>query len=120
MSTVRIGRDDYEPARQRKDGNDLSHARRVPALPIPDLRFEHTYLKNIRPHIRVEHTEEQASESLIQEKSEETHDILTPRDVVHVAWGKMIWITTKEQIISPLVQGVLWWVQRLMIVLNNT
>ena len=114
MSTVRIGRDDYDPSRKHRHEHEhethhgLNRAHHVPILPIPDLRFEHTYLKNIRPHVQVAHVDAQVSQSTSGEKGSEFHESSGSREVVRVSWGNVIWVTTKEQVLSPLVQGVIW------------
>lgn len=110
MSTVRIGRDDFKPPQHPYDdhrapgGLHSSHKRRqriaVPA--IPDLRFEHTYLRNVRKHVHVERVK-----AHIHEKAE-VQAYPPGAEVVHVAWGNVLWITFKEQVISPLIQGLLW------------
>ena len=62
MSSVRIGRDDF-PATIHDAGDHESlehifvtsdrHTSKMPT--VPDLRYEHSYLKSIRPHVHVEH-----------------------------------------------------------------
>ncbi|KAI0042755.1 hypothetical protein FA95DRAFT_535022 [Auriscalpium vulgare] len=76
------------------------HAPRLPASVIPDLRFEQTYLKKITPHIRLERG--------VRVKGKEKEGDHVAGEVVSVEWGKVIWITARDQVISPLVQGVLW------------
>ena len=68
-----------------------------------DLRFEQNYLKSIAPHVRF--TTPASDEN-------EKH-----RDVVHlqgqrldIKWGRVIWITTRDQVLAPMFQGVVWWV----------
>ena len=121
MSSVRIGRDDFNPPPQNlfhdephhhpPRHHDLAHPRRSTTLPIPDLRFEYTYLKNIRPHVRVQHPEVEVE---IVEKGGVVPAAASSQEVVQVAWGKVLWITTKEQVISPLLQGILWCVYWLL------
>lgn len=116
MSTIRIGRDDFDATRHDTDPfllrhpglGDLSrraHSRPIP--PIPDLRFEYTYLKNIRSHVRVERIEESATTDEKGVAGDEQVASLS-KEVVHVEWGSVMWVTFKEQFVSPLVQGVLW------------
>ena len=110
MSTVRIGRDDFKPSKHTHDDYRApgslhpSHERRqriaVPA--IPDLRFEHTYLRNVRKHVHVERVKTHSHDKA------EVQDLSPGAEVVHVAWGNVLWITFKEQLISPLIQGLLW------------
>ncbi|EIM89133.1 uncharacterized protein STEHIDRAFT_129661 [Stereum hirsutum FP-91666 SS1] len=75
------------------------------ALPIPDLRFEYTYLKRVRPYVHVQRkTEDKNTDKEGEEVAEDTEG----EEVVTVEWGKVIWITTRDQVISPLLQGALW------------
>lgn len=77
------------------------------ALPIPDLRFEYTYLKRVRPYVHVQRkTEDKNTDKEGEEVAEDTEG----EEVVTVEWGKVIWITTRDQVISPLLQGALWYV----------
>ncbi|EKM57511.1 uncharacterized protein PHACADRAFT_251182 [Phanerochaete carnosa HHB-10118-sp] len=118
MSTVRIGRDDSKPSRHSHHDHDpLGHLHvqyerrhKISVPTIPDLRFEHTYLKNIRQHVHVKYMQTKSisdvtGKSEAQESSQGT-------EVVHVAWGKVLWITVREQVIGPLAQGLLWGVLR--------
>ena len=57
--------------------------------PIPDLRFEPTYMRKVGQHVRIEKKEGGV-------------------EVVHVEWGKVLWITTKDQILAPMLQGAVW------------
>lgn len=75
------------------------------ALPIPDLRFEYTYLKRVRPYV---HVQRRTEEKYTDEKEEGAAEDTEGQEVVTVEWGKVIWITTRDQVISPLLQGALW------------
>ena len=120
MSTVRIGRDDSkhpQPLQHIQADHEPfghihfehEHRRTISVPPIPDLRFEHTYLRNIRQHVRVENSKPPGASNL-KEKGE-TQEASLGTEVVHVRWGMVLWITVKEQIVSPLVQGMLWYVR---------
>jgi len=95
-----------------------------PHLPvIPDLRFEYSYLRRVRPYVQIERS---ASASVVHEyerinipgdqKETEGNDKTlspTPRaipasEIIHVRWEKIIWITVRDQVVSPLLQGALW------------
>lgn len=53
----------------------------LPSLPpIPDLRFEYSYLRRIEPY-------HQGSET---------------------QWGRIVWATILDQVISPMLQGAIW------------
>ncbi|VDC02807.1 unnamed protein product [Peniophora sp. CBMAI 1063] len=75
--------------------HEREHARpRGP--PIPDLRFEPTYMRKVGQHVRIERTE-------------------GGLEVVHVEWGKVLWLTTKDQVLAPLLQGLVWGVAGVML-----
>lgn len=63
---------------------------------IPDLRFERSYLKSIAPYVRTRRVAAGAD------------GIGEAREVVDVEWKKVLWITARDQLFSPLVQGSLW------------
>ncbi|KDQ58799.1 hypothetical protein JAAARDRAFT_34655 [Jaapia argillacea MUCL 33604] len=91
---------------QHDDDDDLpsSKHKALPRLPvIPDMRFEQSYLKKIEKFVHVE--EREAGNG----KKKEGHGESRIRDVeVRVEWNKVIWITTRDQVISPLLQGAIW------------
>lgn len=124
----------HEPKHQEPNSQ---HPRRTAHLPvIPDLRFEHSYLKSIRPHIhtrdeiertnstRVPKTEEErdtfgGQEYDKVEKEKDDHELSQNRpvppavvpsysEVVQIEWQKVFWVTARDQVISPLLQGALW------------
>jgi hypothetical protein len=87
---------------------------------IPDLRFEQSYLKSIKGFV---HVEEGPQERGIVEGKGKGKEGLPQgaqvlRDVdpivdsshhlVRIDWSKVAWITTRDQVISPLLQGALW------------
>ena len=127
--------DSYTPAAERtKDGcyptpkhTPHSHSR----LPvIPDLRFEYSYLRSVKPFVQIErlttasvisdtHTIDPAHEYERinipgdQKETEGNDKTLFPTpilasEIIHVQWGNVIWITVRDQVISPLLQGALW------------
>lgn len=93
---------------------------------IPDLRFEHSYLRSIRPYIQIERStvpsihpvdpvhEDPEYETIHMPSGEKKTDgndktSMSPTsEIIHVQWGTIIWITVRDQVISPLVQGALW------------
>ncbi len=104
-----------------------SHRTKLPV--IPDLRFEYSYLKRIQHFVEVEGVEEQGGRT--QTKRVERFDQsfldnerkgryaeeqeliasgsnFSPREVVKVQWRRVLWVTMRDQVISPLVQGALW------------
>jgi len=90
----------------RKSYRDISR----PTLGL-DLRFEQTYLKSIAPHVRLT--------TPAPDESEKRGDVVRLQgQQLDIKWGQVIWITTKDQILAPLFQGMLWgifspWVQYL-------
>lgn len=91
-------------------------------LAIPDLRFEYSYLRSIRPYIRLERSTSASAPMSVHpvdpalEDETQRNDIdktISPipvltSEIIHVQWGKVIWITVRDQVISPLLQGTLW------------
>ena len=71
-----------------------------PASAIPDLRFEPTFMKKISPYVHVHRS------NITNAKGEE---------VVRVEWSKVLWVTTRDQILSPFIQGALWYVADLQL-----
>ncbi|KAF8888574.1 hypothetical protein BD779DRAFT_1523757 [Infundibulicybe gibba] len=107
----------HRPKQQNVDSLDAHpHRSRLPV--IPDLRFEHSYLRSIQSclEFRPVTTDTQVSESHraeyaeILEGEKENHHQGTsqPAQVLHIRWGKVLWITARDQVISPLLQGTLW------------
>ncbi|OJT02966.1 hypothetical protein TRAPUB_6445 [Trametes pubescens] len=107
----------------------IAERRRIP--PVPDLRFEYSYVRSVAPYVHIEQvSSEQASIPTSEkgkEKAVEGVDVGEPAtastrqvtDVVHVDWGRIVWITTRDQVISPLLQGALWCVFSALIVTSE-
>lgn len=79
-----------------------------PKLPlIPDMRFEYHYLKNIQPFVRI---------TRVERKVQDTHEVEgmmvvdeeSSREIIEIDWRRVLWVTLRDQVISPLVQGTLW------------
>jgi len=74
-----------------------------------DLRFEQTYLKNIASCVRLT--------TSASDEDEKRGDLVRPQDQqLDIKWGKLIWITTRDQVLAPMFQGMIWgtvspWVQ---------
>lgn len=102
---------DY-PEHYDDDDDDPHRARSLAMLPIPDLRFEQSYLKSIKAFVHIEQTSV-SNESRKLEGQEIGQDV-TPivdssHQLVKIDWGKVVWVTFRDQIISPLFQGALWY-----------
>ncbi|KAF8222363.1 hypothetical protein L208DRAFT_1413555 [Tricholoma matsutake] len=79
-----------------------------PRLPIRDLRFEYSYIHSIEPYVEFFHGT-QGNESLRDDEDESgSRKESSTGEVVHIKWGKVAWITVRDQIISPLLQGAFW------------
>jgi len=106
---------------------DASPSRRFP-LPIPDLRFEQSYLKSIAPYIRRRDTvpksrrnaNEKEDNLKVEEKMDEVEAATLvakvedlpderPSDIYAIEWQRVTYVTFRDQVISPLLQGLLWY-----------
>jgi hypothetical protein len=88
--------------------NKHRESARTPQKDIPisslglDLRFEQTYLKSIAPHVRL-------TTPAPADEDEKCGDLVRPQDQqLDIRWGKVIWITTRDQVLAPVLQGVIW------------
>ncbi|KAJ3485745.1 hypothetical protein NLI96_g4747 [Meripilus lineatus] len=79
---------------------------------LPDLRFEQSYLRSVRPYVNVERISVEELGRDEKGKAVAVEDA-SPREVIQVQWNKVLWITTRDQVISPLLQGALWYVSSL-------
>jgi hypothetical protein len=34
--------------------------------------------------------------------------VSSPREIIHLQWQKILWVTLRDQVISPFLQGALW------------
>ncbi|KAJ3927536.1 MAG: hypothetical protein NXY57DRAFT_903731 [Lentinula lateritia] len=89
--------------------------------PLPDLRFEVTYLQSIQPYIRFHQRPANARPANAKTKipdfakidqttsmKTESLKLLEGEEVIEIEWMGVLWITVRDQIISPLIQGTLW------------
>jgi hypothetical protein len=90
-----------------------------PVLPIPDLRFEYSYLRSVRPFVKLIHTATVTKTHNGDEKSKketsgngEQGSVLTlPKsETLEIQWGRVIWVTARDQFMAPFLQGALWYV----------
>ena len=125
----------YTPAAERPRDGYPAHKHSTPdsrsRLPvIPDLRFEYSYLRSVLPYIQIErsssasiltdvhptdpaHEYERINIPGDQKETEGNDKTLSPTpvhtpEIIHIQWGKVIWITVRDQVVSPLLQGALW------------
>ena len=91
------------------DSPDRHHKARLRPSVISDQRFEQTYLNKIKPCIHVYRVDESGPASSKKGKGkEQSEELVETGEVVTVEWGKIIWITTRDQLIGPFLQGALW------------
>lgn len=90
----------------------ISERRRIP--PVPDLRFEYSYTRSVSQYVHVDRVPPPSSEKGKEkatdgdEEQDSSAVAVGAGELVRVDWGRVIWITTRDQVISPLVQGALW------------
>ncbi|KAJ6598488.1 hypothetical protein DFH09DRAFT_1394840 [Mycena vulgaris] len=71
---------------------EKEHPRRAALTSVPDLRFEYGFIKSVRPYFG------------LREKGKGKE----AGDVVEIQWQDVAWVTVRDQVLSPLVQGALW------------
>ncbi|KAJ8081814.1 hypothetical protein PM082_007660 [Marasmius tenuissimus] len=59
--------------------------------PIPDLRFENSFLSKLHPFVQFRRAEGDGK-----------------AEVIEIQWGHVFWVTMRDQVLSPLVQGTLF------------
>jgi hypothetical protein len=107
---------DY-PFHPRDIEHEVSSVRK--RLPIPDLRPEQVYLKRIQDCIHIAPVARDVKEKGTVVETEDTElefttfTHVTPlidssQQVVRVDWGKIAYITLRDQVMMPLLQGMLW------------
>ncbi|KAG1729141.1 hypothetical protein EDB19DRAFT_1913512 [Suillus lakei] len=85
-------------------------------LPIPDIRFEQTYLSRVQTCL---HVEEIAGRGGSVDSPLSTDDPFTAathvspvinssQQITRIDWGRLAWITIRDQVFMPLLQGMLW------------
>ncbi|KAG1753596.1 uncharacterized protein EDB91DRAFT_1214888 [Suillus paluster] len=102
--------------RKRGELNEGLEAGHRIRLPIPDIRFEQTYLTRVQTCL---HVEETAGRGGGVDSALSTDDpfiaathvspvITSSQQITRIDWGKLAWITVRDQIVMPLLQGMLW------------
>ncbi|KAI0326161.1 hypothetical protein GY45DRAFT_1259545 [Cubamyces sp. BRFM 1775] len=84
----------------------IAERRRMP--PVPDLRFEYSYVRSVAPYVHIDSTTASGKgkeKAVLGSYSGEVAP--SAGEVVRVEWGNILWITTRDQLISPLLQGAL-------------
>lgn len=104
MTSYRLG--SPESPHERLDRrNELGVPRHRAMPPLPDLRFEKTYIKSIRPYIHAEYPDGRSDRPYNKTASVEGRAVV---EVIRIDWGRVLWITIRDQIFSPFLQGAVW------------
>lgn len=105
MGIFQFGRDPGPAGRSPNVAQDSSMAKtKLPA--IPDLRFEYSYLKNVQPFVKIKRVGRRVQEH--HEGEGEVVDDDSPREIIEIEWRRVLWVTLRDQVIHPLLQGTLW------------
>ncbi|KAF8893223.1 hypothetical protein CPB84DRAFT_1783472 [Gymnopilus junonius] len=110
------------------DHHPGTSAKKLPV--IPDLRFEYSYLRSVKPFVKVERvTTTRDKKKGGSEGTEDSYEQIEgdregehekgegkiarvgtggPSEVITVQWAKVAWVTIRDQVISPLLQGLVW------------
>ncbi|KAJ7254629.1 hypothetical protein B0H12DRAFT_1233293 [Mycena haematopus] len=84
---------------------ETEQPRRAALHNVPDLRFEYGFLRSVRPYFRLRNSD---SKGKGKEKVTEETDVSGPGDTLEIQWLDVAWVTTRDQVLSPLLQGALW------------
>ncbi|TYJ56603.1 hypothetical protein B9479_002695 [Cryptococcus floricola] len=107
-----------QPSRHGHDKAKREGKRRVTRQmpPLPDLRFEQSYLLSIRPFLKPSPRTESGREDKKSEKpsgaavaqSTDRDEVFHWGREVDVDWQKVAWVTIRDQLFAPLIQGAVW------------
>ena len=61
-----------------------------------------------RSYEKVQFSDKEEEE--VRESGAHAAVISSTKEVIEVQWGKVLWVTTRDQLLSPLIQGALWYV----------
>jgi len=108
----------------------MSHTHRSGMPTIPDLRFEQTYLRSISAHLHVRplhavsspHTGLEYEKTPRNRKGKDVELVVRASELskdtqsiypialhaVRINWPGVAWVTARDQLLSPLLQGALW------------
>ncbi|KAJ6460881.1 hypothetical protein C8R45DRAFT_842241, partial [Mycena sanguinolenta] len=76
--------------------------RRAALHNVPDLRFEYGVSRSIRPYFRLHRNESKG-------KGKERDNAMSgPVDALEIQWLNVAWVMTRDQVLSPMLQGTLW------------
>ncbi|KDR80195.1 hypothetical protein GALMADRAFT_242475 [Galerina marginata CBS 339.88] len=92
---------------------------------IPDLRFESSYVRSVQGYVSVERVDRASFDvDLDGQEGREDEDfetvdagsrreskgkaVVRKEEKITVQWNKVLWVTVRDQVVSPLLQGALW------------
>ncbi|KAG8993715.1 hypothetical protein FRB90_000615 [Tulasnella sp. 427] len=114
----RWGQATYSFERDQDRHHGHHHEPPVHLPKIPELRFEQSYLLSIKPFIHSGNEEDVEAGSRKEKAKKDAsmlvqEGVLTETDSVYgvplrIDWGSVAWVTLRDQVISPLVQGAAW------------
>ncbi|KAJ6447912.1 hypothetical protein C8R47DRAFT_999646 [Mycena vitilis] len=82
--------------------------RRAALTSVPDLRFEYGFLKSVRPYFRLRREDSQGKGKGKEIDAVAVTPASEPDDTLEIQWLDVVWVATRDQVLSPLVQGALW------------
>ena len=96
--------------------------------PIPDFRFEFSYLKSIAPYVQHHlpsrwtqqpnrHINESEEEGCASDDDDGSD--VSAHDEIIIRWRSVVWVTLRDQLMLPLIQGILWCVRIAHVELHN-
>ncbi|OJA21573.1 hypothetical protein AZE42_04121 [Rhizopogon vesiculosus] len=105
-----------DTSRKPRDLNEGLEAGHRIRLPIPDIRFEQTYLSRVLTCLHVEKVTGRAGDATSPSSIDDPFTaaahvsplITSSQQITRIDWGKLAWITVRDQVIMPLLQGMLW------------
>ncbi|KAH7925079.1 hypothetical protein BV22DRAFT_1129278 [Leucogyrophana mollusca] len=114
---------DY-PSRKHHEGRLDSAPAPRKRLPIPDVRPEQVYLSRIRSCLHIEPRPSSVEEKekigpvapVLEDEERAAYTAAThvsplvdsSQQITRIDWGKLSWITVRDHVIMPLLQGIVW------------
>ncbi len=77
--------------------------------PIPDFRFEASYLKAIGPFVRWSQPWTRQVNTHINDSDDDECRERLSDGTVSLRWSGVLWVTIRDQVMLPVVQGTLWY-----------
>ncbi|KAF7970160.1 hypothetical protein HWV62_24864 [Athelia sp. TMB] len=84
----------------------FSRSEGKPLMAIPDLRYEQSYMRSVKPYIHLEPRPEGHVAHAV--KLDVVQVVDSERQIAKIEWGRLITVTFRDQVISPFLQGLIW------------